>query len=135
MKVLIVDDEVLIIKGIKQMLLQSQIKLSDIYTATSGLEALKLFKLYQPELLVTDIRMPSMTGLDLIKQMKATSIPFKSLIISSYDDFKYAKEGILLGIENYLIKPINQQELISSLQETINKINNERLHQELWTVN
>lgn len=135
MKVLIVDDEVLIIKGIKQMLLHSQIKLSNIYTATSGLEALKLFKRYKPELLVTDIRMPSMTGLDLIKKMKATSIPFKSLIISSYDDFQYAKEGILLGIENYLIKPINQQELITSLQETIDKINNERLHQELWTVN
>ena len=135
MNVLIVDDEVLIIRGIKQMLLDSQIKLREIYTATSAPEALTLFKEHQPEIIVTDIRMPSMSGLDLIREMKQTPIPFKSLIISSYDDFQYAKEGILLGIENYLIKPINQNELLRSLEEIIRKISNERLHKELWTVN
>ncbi|RSU14701.1 hypothetical protein CBF27_01620 [Vagococcus acidifermentans] len=133
LKLLIVDDEKLILKGIKQLIEQANLKLTDIYLANSGQEALAIFQKERPEIVMTDIRMPKMSGLDLIKEMKKLPIPFKSIIISSYDDFSYAKEGILLGIENYLIKPINQTELIQTIQETLDKITNERSHKQLWT--
>lgn len=135
MKLLIVDDELLIRQGIKQLLSKTNIGLDQIVTATSAEEAITIFHEFKPELVLSDIRMPKMSGLDLIKYLKDTNIPFKSIIISSYDDFEYAKEGILLGIENYLIKPINQIELIQSITSTIEKIKNERQHKQLWTAN
>lgn len=135
MKLLIVDDELLIREGIKQLLSKTDIGLNQIVTATSAEEAITIFHEFKPELVLSDIRMPNMSGIDLIKYLKDTNIPFKSIIISSYDDFEYAKEGILLGIENYLIKPINQTELIQSITSTIKKIKSERQHKQLWTAN
>lgn len=134
MKILLVDDEPLILQGLKQLLQnEPSLGITTIETTTSANEALEIFSLLQPEIVVSDIKMPNMSGLELIRKMKQTTIPFKSIIISSYDDFHYAKEGILLGIENYLIKPINQKELIQTIAATINKIQNERLSNQLWT--
>ncbi|MBP1039666.1 response regulator [Vagococcus sp. BWB3-3] len=135
MNILVVDDEKLITQGIKQILQETKIGLATIATASSAEEAIQVFHKIKPAIVLSDIRMPGMSGLALISQLKQTSIPFKSIIISSYDDFEYAKEGILLGIENYLIKPVNHVELISTINTTIQKIKNERITKQLWTSN
>ncbi|MGM0124089.1 two-component system, response regulator YesN [Enterococcus sp. AZ194] len=135
MNILLVDDEKLILKGLKQILLDEIKEIHSITTATSAKEATQLFYELRPSIILSDIRMPEMSGLELISQLKKTDIPFKSIIISSYDDFEYAKEGILLGIENYLIKPINRAELVATVSSTITKIENERKKKQLWTEN
>ena len=135
MDILIVDDEKLILKGIKQILLQEIKEIESIVTATSAKEATRLFYDLRPSIVLSDIRMPEVSGLELIGKLKETNIPFKSIIISSYDDFEYAKEGILLGIENYLIKPISRNELVETVLVTISKIKNERTKNQLWTEN
>lgn len=133
MNILVVDDEKLILSGIQNILQQSNLNFTTIETASTPKIALDKFKRLHPEIVITDIRMPEMSGLDFLRALKETNIPFKSIIVSSYDDFSFAKEGILLGIENYLIKPLNQEELIHSIRVTMQKIINERQTNQLWT--
>lgn len=66
--------------------------------------------------------MPEMDGLELIKEIKNKNIDAKFIVLSGYDDFKYLKESINLGIENYLLKPVNKDELQATLKRTADRI-------------
>ena len=79
--------------------------------ASDGEMALSMLQDIKPDILLTDIRMPFMDGLELCRKVSA-SMPWMSIIIiSGYDDFAYAKEAIFLGVKDYLLKPVSVQEL------------------------
>lgn len=121
-KVFIVDDEPFILAGLKSIINWQEYGLEICGQATNGLDALNSIQNQHIDILITDITMPKMNGLQLIKSVKESNPTIKFIVLSGYNDFEYVKEGIKLGIENYLLKPINVHELVSTLVNTISKI-------------
>lgn len=118
LKVVLVDDEPLITEGLKALINWEDYGFEVINTFENGMEALQFIKEHDVDLLITDIVMPHMTGLQLIENLKEVKPQLKSIILSGYEEFSYVKKGIKLGIENYLIKPVDEEEL----EETIKNI-------------
>lgn len=122
-KVLIVDDETLILNGLKNLIDWQEIGLVIESSALNGEEALTKFIEKPVDIVVTDISMPKMNGLELIENIQKINSKVKFIILSGYDDFIYAKKAIKLGIENYILKPINEEELQATLQNIVVKLN------------
>ena len=129
--ILIVDDKKLDRDGICFLIKQNNLPLNT-FTAASGEEALNLLDRQHFDILLTDIRMPSMTGLELIKESKKRYDDLKFIIFSSYGDFEYAKTAINIGIEDYLLKPVKINEFTDCLRkilaELFEKRNEEASH-------
>lgn len=121
-RVLIVDDEPFITEGLKHIIKWEDYGLEVCGVAFNGSEALEKIKSLRADILITDIRMPKMNGLELIRSIKELKLDTRFIVLSGYDDFEYLKESIKLGIENYLIKPVNTEELSSTLINTLDKI-------------
>ncbi|UIF36745.1 response regulator [Staphylococcus aureus] len=102
-KVVICDDERIIREGLKQIIPWGDYHFNTIYTAKDGVEALSLIQQHQPELVITDIRMPRKNGVDLLNDIAL--LDCNVIILSSYDDFEYMKAGIQHHIVDYLLKP------------------------------
>lgn len=113
--VMIVDDENLIIQGLINIIEWEEIGLKVVETSQNGHEALEKFKNNPVDIIVTDISMPKVTGLELIKEVRKLRPKTKFIILTGYDEFVYAKEAIEFGVESYILKPINEEELKDSL--------------------
>jgi two-component system, response regulator YesN len=87
-------------------------------TAADGEEAVELVERCLPDLLITDIRMPVLGGLELVQRLRRTNLDLRILIVSGYSEFEYAKRAIELGVDDYLLKPID----VLALQETLRRI-------------
>lgn len=133
-KVLLVDDELFILEGLESILNWKDYNLEVVGKASNGFDAFLMLENTTVDIIITDITMPKMNGLELISQAKALNPDIKFIILSGYDDFNYIKEGMKLGIENYLLKPINIDELISTLTSTVEKIESS-LNSEIYLKN
>jgi two-component system response regulator YesN len=128
---MLVDDEPLILDGLKNIIPWESLGFQVVETARDGLEALQKSREVQFDILITDIKMPELTGLQLIRQLKEEKrSQFYTIVLSGFEEFELVKEGLKLGIENYLLKPINEDELISSLKHVKEKINRTTLEEE-----
>ncbi len=94
--------------------------------AENGKEAYELFERYEPDVLITDIKMPFMDGLELTEKILARYPYTKIIILTGFDEFEYAKKGILLQVEDYILKPISKQELTERLVRVREKIEEEK---------
>ena len=112
---MIVEDEEIIREGILQMIDWKSHQIEICASAANGREALELFPLYPPDLLLTDIRMPQIDGLELIEQARSDGYSFTPIILSGYNDFNYARRGILLGVVDYVLKPCRPEELLDAI--------------------
>lgn len=112
-KILIVDDEHLILNGIKLMIeeLLSFPFVIQVSTANSGKEALSTVEKLQPDLVLTDIRMPVMDGFQLIAKLKENDYPGTVMILTSHADFEYARSALRFGVKEFLLKPIDTEAL------------------------
>lgn len=124
-KVLIVDDEPFILEGLKSLINWEEYGLEIAAQALNGIEAVDVLESLSINILITDIKMPKMNGLELIKYVKNKSLNIKCIVLSGYDDFEFVKEAAKLGIENYLLKPVDINELIPTLMNSIKNIENE----------
>jgi two-component system, response regulator YesN len=115
--VLIVDDEPIITEGLSILLDWKEFGFSNLETASDGEEALKKLKSKKFHLIVTDIRMPGLSGLQLIQSIKANSLNTKIIIISGYSDFSYARESIQYGVKDYILKPISKDEIVKAVTD------------------
>ncbi|MDD9267188.1 response regulator [Paenibacillus sp. GCM10023248] len=122
-RVFLVDDEPLIVEGLSNGVNWDDFGLELCGTADNGRQALDQLRLVPADILITDISMPVMNGLDLIRCARQIRPELKVIILSGYDEFNYLKEGMMLGIENYLLKPIHFEELYSTLSNTVEKLN------------
>jgi two-component system response regulator YesN len=117
--ILIADDEFSTRKGILKTL---QVWSNDQYhfqTAENGIEALEYAQKYSYDLLITDIRMPGLNGIQLIEELQKQGIELTSLLLTGYADFEYARSALKLGAVNYLLKPVEQQSLIEAVEDAL----------------
>ncbi|MHB8128884.1 MAG: response regulator transcription factor [Mobilitalea sp.] len=121
-KLLLVDDEPLIIKGIRSFVNFDALSITEVYEASNGEEALELFKLHLPDMVLADINMPKMNGLDFAVAAKAIKPEVKIAIITGYDYFDYAVTALKSGIDDYVLKPVSKKDIGEVLKKLIIKI-------------
>lgn len=127
--VLLVDDEPLIVEGMQSIIDWNANHMQIADTARNGVEALAKLDGLSVDLVITDIMMPQMTGLELIREVKVRSPLTKFIILSGYEEFNYVREGITLGVENYLLKPVNIDELEATIKHMQNDWEREEIRQ------
>ena len=116
-KVLIVDDEEFIRNGLRCIIDWETEGFEVCADAGNGEAALQMIQQHQPDLVLMDIRMPKITGLEVVKYCYEQELPVKFIIISGFSDFKYAQEAIRYGVENYLTKPVDEDELLPAVRQ------------------
>lgn len=121
-KVLLVEDEAKIREGLKHAIDDAKTGFQVAGEASNGVEAQNLLKTLVPAVLITDIRMPEMSGIDLIRHVRDQFPELDIIIISGYGDFEYAKTGIKYGVTDYLLKPVDRVELITVLEQIKKKL-------------
>jgi two-component system response regulator YesN len=126
-RVLIVDDEPIICKGLRDTIEWDNLGLEISGEAHNGAEALELTKVNRPHILITDIRMPGMDGIKLVRTIRELGFNTRIIILSGFSDYAFLKEAIRLGVDSYLLKPIDNDELISNLADLVSNIEKEML--------
>ena len=119
--VLIVDDERKIGKLLKHLIDWDSMNLHIIDIVQSGSSAMEIIEHEKPDILITDIRMPEVNGIQLLERIHKVSPLTKSIVISGYRKFEYAKKVMQFGVEDYLLKPIKKDELLTALNHIINE--------------
>lgn len=122
-KLLIADDEPVIIKGLKKIINWEEKGFQIVGEAENGEALWDLTLQKKPDLVLTDISMPHLTGIDYLKRLRNNGLETKVLFISAYEEFSYAQDAIAYGALGYLIKPINHHNLLNEISK-INKILN-----------
>ncbi|MBM7654967.1 response regulator transcription factor [Neobacillus cucumis] len=117
--ILIVDDEPRTLQGLKRTLDKWANGEFNVLTASSGEEAIELMHNQKVHILISDIQMPEISGLQLLKRIKEHMISPVIIMVSAYSEFQYAQEALRLGVINYLLKPIGKNNLIEAVEEAV----------------
>ena len=128
--IILADDERHILFGMKNGIAWEELGFEIVGTAQNGKEALELIEEYHPDLVISDIKMPFMDGLELSKVIHENYISTKIILFSGWDDFEYARLAISYGVSQYVMKPINYDEmkkLLISMHEKLEKEYAEKL--------
>ncbi|WMI65422.1 response regulator transcription factor [Aestuariibaculum sp. YM273] len=112
--VVLADDHVLVRDGIKA-LLEDQDGIQVIDEASNGLEALEIIKKQKPHLLIVDIRMPEMNGIEVVQKIKEEQVNVKTLVLSMHDSEEYVVKAIQAGADGYLLKGASKEEFLKAL--------------------
>ena len=118
-KVLLVDDEEEAIEAIRLKLEWETLGFEVIGSANNGVKALELVERLQPDVVITDIKMPYMDGLELARALNEDYQNIHIIIFTGFDEFEYAKEAIKIGISDYLLKPVTSVSLLDTLKPFI----------------
>lgn len=119
--VIVAEDEILIQQNIIKKIENSGAGFTVVGNAQTGIQALDLINSCNPYLLVTDIRMPVMDGLELVEQARENHPDLDVIVVSGYSDFEYAKRAIHLQVREYLLKPVDEDQLRTVLSSLANK--------------
>lgn len=120
--VLIADDDPFILEGMHYIVDWKALGLQITATVSNGKDAMEYIKEHTVHILLTDICMPMMDGLALIRWIREENYDIRCIILSGYDDYPYMKQALHLDIENYLIKSINDNELLETLETIVEKL-------------
>ncbi|MCD1261769.1 response regulator [Paenibacillus athensensis] len=128
MKVMLADDEILVRLGVKTMIDWSAHGFEYVGDAPDGRQALQLIEEKRPDILLTDIVMPQMNGLELIERVREAFPQLRIIVLSSHDEYDYVRKAMKLGVDDYLLKAsMKPDELLELLQETAHKIRQSQL--------
>lgn len=122
-KVLLVDDERIILDGISQMVDWSAFQTELTGTAQNGIQAYEKIAADTPDIVVSDIRMPGLDGLELVARTHATHPHVKFVLLSGYGEFEYANRAMQYGVKHYLLKPTNEIKIAEALKEVTEELN------------
>lgn len=120
-KVLLVDDEFIILDGISSVMNWGALGTELIGTAQNGLEALEIIKQAIPDIIITDIRMPGMDGLELVATVTALYPETSFIMLTGFSEFDYAMMAMQYGVKHYLLKPCSEESLNEALSEVVQK--------------
>ena len=112
LKVLIIDDEPYVREGLKHIIDWQENGFEICGEASDGDEGYSKILELKPDIILIDIQMPGKLGLDIIKEAKENGVNSKFIIVSGYSNFDYAKKAIKYGVKDYLLKPIDEEELL-----------------------
>ena len=118
-RIILVDDEEEVRKSIIRKIKWEENGFLVAGDAENGEDALEKIEALEPDLILTDIRMPYMDGLTLAERVRQKYPSMKIVIFSGYDDFEYAKQAIKLNVTEYILKPVNVEELTAILQVSV----------------
>ena len=121
MKLMIVEDEQRARRGLKNIILSISPDNEIVAETSNGRSALELIKTVKPDAVFTDIKMPFMDGLTLIKEVRKLGMDTKFVIISAYEEFEYAKQAITYGVSEYLVKPLIMEDIRNALDAICDK--------------
>lgn len=124
-KLLIVDDEAFIRKGILKLVDFEKLDISEQYEAANGAEGLALYKQHTPQLVLLDINLPQINGLDLARMIKEQNPQVKIAMITGYDYVDYAISAIKIGVDDYILKPVSKQDVTDVLIKLIGRYEQE----------
>ncbi len=126
MKLIIIEDEADILNGMKEAALLLGDRIERVFAVTQAEVALELIAEHRPEIIVTDIVLPNMTGLDLMEQITSREYHPKIIVVSGYSNFSYAQRSMKLGAIDYMLKPFAREEFIQKLGSVAEMVSTER---------
>lgn len=121
-RVIVADDEETIRGGLIRLIQGFDMGLEVVAAAENGWQALELVNRHKPELLLMDINMPGLNGLDAIREIRAADQRVKIIIISGYGQFEYAQRAMEMGVSSYLLKPVDYRAFRDILQKTVDSL-------------
>lgn len=125
-KIIIVDDEPLIRKGIETILPWDELEVSEVFSAESGKEALAIMEEASVDLMITDICMGDMDGLSLIRQVNGKYPHMRVIVLTGYSSFEYAQECCRMDVDEFLLKPIDEKQLVKTIAKELQELAEER---------
>ena len=125
-KLLIVDDEEKARKLIRGAVPWDALCISEIMESGDGLDAIAKLEKKKPDIMILDIKMPKMDGIELLERINGRQYKIKTVISSGYNDFEYAKKSFNMGIIDYILKPIQEDQLVEIITKCINSIEEEK---------
>lgn len=126
LKVLLVDDEPNVRLGVKMMIPWDELGLEVVDEGEDGDDGLNKILITDPDIVIADVKMPGMTGIQMIDAALKNGFKGKAVILSGYSDFSYAKEAMSLGVKRFILKPVDEDELIECLKALAAEINAEK---------
>lgn len=128
-KILVVDDEPRVSEGIKHFLLDSDLKITEVETASNGFEAIDYLRMEHFDLVLTDIQMGRMSGIELMENIYMEQWNVPVIVISAHEKFDFAKKSLRLGAKDYLVKPVERTELLRVVRKALahKELHEERL--------
>ena len=134
-RVLLVDDEYMILEGLQYIIPWAELGFEIVKKARSGTEALAFLEKETVDLMITDITMPDMSGIELVDEAARLGYHFLTVFLTGYQEFAYVKEGLRLGAKAYLVKPVNRAELLEVVQKSFAELEeNKRQRQQAYLV-
>ena len=130
MNLLIADDEMVIRHGLRSLDWMS-IGVSEIYTVQNGMEARELLLSTPIDLVIFDIKMPGMSGLELAAMVKEKSLDTAVVLLTGFSDFEYAREALRAGVYEYLLKPLRPREILNTMENVIQRLERTRYQAKL----
>jgi two-component system, response regulator YesN len=125
-KIMLVDDERIILDGISQMVDWASLQTELVGTARNGVEAYERIKESAPDIVISDIRMPGMDGLELVERVNATHPHVRFVLLSGFGEFDYASRAMQYGVRHYLLKPTNEEKIGEALKEIVAELEQEK---------
>ncbi len=125
-KLLIVDDEYIVRAGIRKTVDWESYGIEVVGEASDGVRGMELALEKKPDIIMTDVRMQTMGGLDLLRQIKESKLDCEVIIISGYEEFEYVREALRCGAFSYLVKPVDNDELVETVLSATKKLSESR---------
>jgi len=125
-RVIVIDDKPMIRQSIVQTIDWAKWECEVVAQAEDGLEGMEMIRSFRPDVLITDIKMPGHSGLDLAEHMQSACPSSKTILITGYQDFEYAQRAVRLGVADFILKPIRNEELEQAIGAAVKELDEQR---------
>ncbi|MBG9793453.1 hypothetical protein ABD76_13540 [Paenibacillus dendritiformis] len=125
-RLLIADDEALEREGLELIITRAMPGIFEVLHAPNGRRAIELAERHRPDIVMMDVKMPGIQGLEALQDIQAIHSRVKMVLVTAYDHFAYAKQAIALGVKDYIVKPAKKEQIIGILQRLVQELEQER---------
>ena len=132
-QLMIIDDEPIVRSGIKDLIPWEDYQFYVCAEGIDGKDGFKKVMKFNPDLVLVDVKMPGMSGIELIQEARKQGYEGKFIILTGYSDFEFAKQAVSLGVRAYLLKPIDEEELIINVEEVLAELEAKKSRDDYFT--
>lgn len=131
-RVMVVEDEPMIRRGIIQVLPWKELDCEIVAEAENGMDGLEKARRFEPDLVISDIKMPKMDGLSMIEKLKKENPQMEVILLTGFQEFEYAQKAITYGVSDYILKPVDQEEMTRIVGKLAGRIQAAAARQDEW---